>query len=312
MAYNNRQKIHIARGTAASIVGEEVAKQSEGQPAFIEDKLYLTIGPKGGDKFFSQVSPIRVRTVEGWLSDKETDDGFTLSAERANHYILTGRNGYVYLATAPEFKLMREGQTETLSLLNKEAGMNETAGSYLLVDTNSYIKSNNIHTQYLKDLNGKDILVGNDSGLQLKKDTTISNNTFTSGKQATFNTKTIINNELSINATSTVDGTLNLNAETILAGNIHNSDSSLLIKPADASATLKTLNVTTRGDIKELYVGGTDINAALHITSDKIDINKPTSISSKLTVGVSSNAATVDAAQIYGTLTVNRINLITK
>lgn len=207
---------------------------------------------------------------------------------------------------------MREGQTETLSLLNKEAGMNETAGSYLLVDTNSYIKSNNIHTQYLKDLNGKDILVGNDSGLQLKKDTTISNNTFTSGKQATFNTKTIINNELSINATSTVDGTLNLNAETILAGNIHNSDSSLLIKPADASATLKTLNVTTRGDIKELYVGGTDINAALHITSDKIDINKPTSISSKLTVGVSSNAATVDAAQIYGTLTVNRINLITK
>lgn len=65
MAYNNRQKIHIARGTAASIVGEEVAKQSEGQPAFIEDKLYLTIGPKGGDKFFSQVSPIRVRTVEG-------------------------------------------------------------------------------------------------------------------------------------------------------------------------------------------------------------------------------------------------------
>ena len=130
------------------------------------------------------------------------------------------------------------------------------------------------------------------SNTSLGGTTTITGNTTITGGKVNISGDTItLSGTNTISDTTNIDGNLNLKAETILAGNIHNADSSLSIKPGDASITAKTLNVTTRGDIKELYVGGTDIadiNATLHVTSTAVDIKKPTTIGeltvSKITI----------------------------
>ena len=137
MAWDNRKKIHFAGGTSTAISKSEVVQGSR-QPVFISDKNYLTVGPlksglvtsdesKDDNRDVHSVAPIKSRTVEGWLSDTETDNSFTLTGETKNHYILTGRNGAVYLKTTPDFHLIREvkanGELDTtdikvLSLLN--------------------------------------------------------------------------------------------------------------------------------------------------------------------------------------------------
>ena len=121
MSFDNRHKIHVARGINENLVRSS-ALQSAGQPVFNKDKHYLSIanGEEGGSNTlgsFKDVVPLRARTVEGWLSDKETfgansSDTFELSTENTGHYRFTGEDNdgdkKVYLLTNPDFYLYRE------------------------------------------------------------------------------------------------------------------------------------------------------------------------------------------------------------
>lgn len=70
MPYINKRKVQIVRGTSSNLINTNKYVsaadqiQSPGQPAFISDKYYLTVGSNQINEFNKQV-PIRVRTVEG-------------------------------------------------------------------------------------------------------------------------------------------------------------------------------------------------------------------------------------------------------
>lgn len=76
MAWTNKKRIKIARGTHSAILNS-MATQAEGQLAYDEDTHYLTVGTldkSGNEKPIKNNVPIRVRTVEGYFSDTETFD----------------------------------------------------------------------------------------------------------------------------------------------------------------------------------------------------------------------------------------------
>ena len=317
---DNRRKIHIASGENNNIVNV-TAKQALRQPAYNTTKKYLTVAEDEQD--FKSAIPVRSRTVEGWLNDVETDTTFTLdNTTTDNHYILTGRGNSIYLKTKPDFNLVREvkagGALDNskdhilLSLtktLDGDIKNKPTDTDHIEINGNYFLRSQNIWTTNIKSNLGSSLLTLNDTQLVLEQNTMLTsgksltspsntslggtttitgNTTITGGKVSVSGDTITLNGTNTIDDITNINGNLNLNAETILAGNIHNADSSLSIKPGDASITVKTLSITTKGIINELYAAGSDSNAALHVTSTAVDIKKPTTIGeltvSKITI----------------------------
>lgn len=321
MAFNptpdpNRRKIHIAGGSNENI-SNSTMKQAKRQPAYNYTKQYLSVADKVID--FNKAIPVKVRTVEGYTSDKETNGSFTLSNINDGHYIFTGRDGKVYLKTKPNFYLYRQGtdgiNTGDISD-NDTLILNLQSDNSLLLNESLYLQAKNIRTTNLQDISG----VGGitiDSKINLLKDTTIANNKLTSSNETELSTKT------------TISGSLNLNAATILGSSakIENSDKTLSIDSSNASVLSTDLKVTNNGIINNLYAGnGTNSSAPLEVISNKITLRQPTEISNTLNVN---NAATLkntlsvaerttltkgfdskSDSSITGTLKVNYINIV--
>ena len=101
MAWENKRKIHIARGSESQIIStaQKAVSSNEftdGQPLHIEgSRNYLSISNTEGLQTTSispiLMEPIKVREVKGYISDINTTHKFTLSADNteANMYIFT-------------------------------------------------------------------------------------------------------------------------------------------------------------------------------------------------------------------------------
>lgn len=105
MAWINKRKIHVARGTTANIIAldnEENKLFTDGQPLFNKDRGYLGIA--NGSQEAKYIAPIKVRTIEGWGNEIDSETGsYTLKSDgtgedsKANHYLFTGDSDGTYL-----------------------------------------------------------------------------------------------------------------------------------------------------------------------------------------------------------------------
>lgn len=225
MAYTNKRKIHIARGTSANLLnGAKFAEdkdriQNAGQPAFIEDKFYLTVGGKSNKRFDEQV-PIRVRTVDGYISDTEdlSNNTFQLSSNKSNRYTLTGvkESGtpIVYLNTTDaNFDIRRN----TTSMLKVDSDK-------VLINPDKYIESLKINTSYIKSITDGNSkiefiphIISNNQNIGadvnntydiILKDNTYINSVFTSYYKTNLHGKTNIAGTLALSAATSLSGTI--------------------------------------------------------------------------------------------------------
>ena len=121
MAWDNRKRIQLARGTSAGLVNNSKMTQAGGQPIFISDKRYLTIGVNnnnGGENTVTKQVPIRARTLMGWYTDKEQVTGseadtFEMTARPTkddlytNKYVLTADKDKTYFSSGKSLKFYR-------------------------------------------------------------------------------------------------------------------------------------------------------------------------------------------------------------
>lgn len=120
MAWDNRKRIQLARGTSAGLVNNSKMTQAGGQPIFISDKRYLTIGVNnnnGGENTVTKQVPIRARTLMGWYADQEQVTGgeadtFTMTARPTadkyyDKYILTADSNKTYFSSGKSLKFYR-------------------------------------------------------------------------------------------------------------------------------------------------------------------------------------------------------------
>lgn len=219
--WKNRKKIHIAGGPAANIV-KSTEYQGARQPVFISDKNYLTVGPlksgldstvTGGrdDRVLKNVAPIKVRTVEGYNSDAETDSAFTLSTDNTNHYIFTGRGDKVYLKTTPNFYLYRQVDAGGDITSNDKLVLSLQNDNSLLINPSFYLQSANIRTTNINDTSNKAGIQFNGEGKIILQKPTSTNLAFESTLSTT------------LKGTTNIEGTLNLKANTNLTGSITTS-----------------------------------------------------------------------------------------
>lgn len=127
MAWDNRKRIQIARGTSATVssTANKDIKIADGQPILIKDKHYLEFGIKQGisEQSLSTQLPIRSRTIQGWFEDTETfgngsSDTFThvkytgTYDDYSGQYILSGNGDGSYLSTGKNFNIYKSTNTK--------------------------------------------------------------------------------------------------------------------------------------------------------------------------------------------------------
>ena len=194
MAWDNRKRIQLARGTSAGLVNNSTMTQAGGQPIFISDKRYLTIGVNnnnGGENIVTKQVPIRARTLMGWYADKEQVTGseadtFEMTARPANDdytkkYVLTADKDKTYFSSGKSLKFYRADATKfdgvevlTLDYSTSSNIVNINSGdlrSSKLTVTNIYAGSAGtsalsdsvaeVNSAYFKTL--KQLRLGNDS-----------------------------------------------------------------------------------------------------------------------------------------------------
>ena len=262
MAWVNKNKIHVARGTSTNIERLADTNQfTDGQPLFISDKNYLGIANVDSGLISAKnITPVRVRTVEGWSTDKEfvtgttnLDSSFTLSSNKSGHYIMSNNGLITFIKSSQDFKLIREnGNNETVVL----EMLNNGSVDYIHINDNSYLKSNNIRTRNIYD--GEDN--ANLSIEFLNIDVSGSSLPF---MQVDRNLKIINGNRLNIGDSSqssnnnslNVYGKSNFNNDIVVSGNTtisnltvgDSSDSSTLATTARVYGTLRVncINIVT-------------------------------------------------------------------
>lgn len=346
MTWENKRKIHIARGTEANIITASASDKSEkfftdGQPLHIEgNRNYLSIANTEGLQTTSispiLMEPIKVREVKGYISDINTTHKFTLSADNteANMYIFTDEksesgkgNAYINVGANLGLSFRRAG--------NEIASIPQ-GNDYFLINPNYYLKSAKIQSTELKDIAGglAISISSTGSGITLSKPLNTIHNTSigntTSGKLTS-------NYETELNKTTTINDKLNITANTIISNKLHNSDNKLVLDFTNSNIISESLNITNtlttnNGVISNLYAGSntSSTSSPLYVNSTAVNINQPLTISDNftfngnqfiinsskdntkftgITVGSISNTINT-TAKIYGTLEVNCINLI--
>ena len=323
MPYINKKRLHIARGTSASLLdASKFASandriQNAGQPAFIEDKFYLTVGNNTNDKRFDQQVPIRVRTVEGYISDAEdfSNNTFILSSLKDNRYRLTGvkeeNKPVVYLDVESKFDI-RHNNSPKLTLAED--------GSNILINDQIYLQSNNIRGRYIRNINNDEIfdisqnsLINNSPknedisySINLKQNT-YTNKIFTSDSQ--MNLKGIVNTNANIylynnnkqEVGSIIPNTSTLNINTVNSKELHVENAMDIVPVSNISDIGITLHRTlsTEGNI---YSNGTISCDGTITVGGHAVINQYTTMKQGFTSKANST--------IEGTLTVNAINLV--
>lgn len=167
MAWTNKRKIHVARGSTANIVAldnEEENKFTDGQPLFNKDRGYLGIAT--GTQEAKNIVPIKVREVAGWTNELDSNGVYTLNSAQDGYYSFGGgKDGNVHLATQKDFILEKaiKNQDNTYDfssvfeylVQNNQLNFNVpiNANNNIVISGNKYLKSRLIHVNEIKDLN---------------------------------------------------------------------------------------------------------------------------------------------------------------
>lgn len=345
MAWENKRKIHIARGTEASIINASASDKDEnyftdGQPLHIEgNRNYLGVASCANTVTWtiapSLIEPIKVREVKGYIDDINTDHIFSLSAnsDEKNMYIFADEKFESGTGNA----YINVGENLGLSFRRKE---NEIAGipqgnDYFLINPAYYLESENILTTDIKDIAGVNaITINNDivlnKTLTTSKNVTISSGNLTSNTKTTLKTNTTISDQLTINAETTISDILkNQNSSTLIDFKNNEIKINEIIATDITVNNISTLSSLTSNQaiINTLYAGTTsaNTNTSLYVTSDQVSINKPLTFSGStftinssrdntkfkgITIGTTSTSSSYTTTKIYGTLEVDCINLI--
>lgn len=293
MAWENKRKIHIARGSESEIITASQQNTNEftdGQPLHIEgSRNYLSIANTKGLQTTSispiLMEPIKVREVKGYISDINTNHKFTLSAptenDEDNMYIFTDEKddsgkGNAYINVGGN-----------LGLSFKRAG-NEIASipqgnDYFLINPNYYLKSANIQTSNINDITGGSAInISNtSSGITLYKPLSTNYATNIAGKltsntETELKTSTTINDNLYINANTTINNILHNQTNELILNFIESNIKSKSLNISDTLSILGTLT-TNNATINNLYAGTSSPSESspLYVTNETITINKP-------------------------------------
>lgn len=306
-AWKNKRRIHIARGTATNIINVSGTenKFTDGQPLHIKDKNYLAVANTTSAVDPKNIKPIAVRTIEGWLSDSETDSSFTLSANKQNHYILTGRDNNVYLRTLPNFKLQREvvGNNPIDVLV-----MDTLSGAQrLLVNDAAILQSKLLRTNEIRDINGNKHLTISAGSTALHQNVTLDNAKTLTSPNIVYKTKLSGNSNTAAELLGTVklgssskaitlDGTTTFN-KPLLGGTSNTS-----IKIGNTSETVEAnyLKANTKLTTAAADITGTATIGTLNVTSCASDFNIASG--KKLSTGTINSSG--NSLTINGTVTI--------
>ena len=185
MAWENKRKIHVARGSTANIVAldnEEENKFTDGQPLFNKDRGYLGIAT--GTQEAKNIVPIKVREVTGWTNELDSNGVYTLNNTQDGYYSFgSGKDGNVHLATQKDFILERaikpnQGNAYTFSTIfeylvqNNKLNFNvpiETNNDIKIIGNDKKIQAINAQINNLNDTSGKTaIALSNNYGILLE------------------------------------------------------------------------------------------------------------------------------------------------
>ena len=325
MAYENKRRIHIARGTNTNIYNSNLV-QSEGQPVFNDTKKYLSIGIIDSTKKFKETVPVRSRTIEGWYTDSETwaansgSDTFVLSNDtgKANHYLLSGDSTHkAFLSSTGSFNIYNSSDSAVFSkhlvqFTDKRVELNKTLelwGSsirtkniYYLSSAQSSLGGSNDSGVLAISLTGKKITLQNASdGIFLNNNTKLTGTLDVSGTTTIAGGLSITGANTTVSTTSVEMGSstsgpyISFTKESLTAGTLKNFD----IKNSSASLTSLTVSGNTKLE------NTTTISKTLTV-SGKITGNNDLAISGGITsatLSTSGNLSVGGNTSITGTLT---------
>lgn len=317
MAYNNRYKIQMLRGNAATINNEDAVLAS-GQPLYIKDRNYLAVGDGSSIK---NIEPITVRSLVGWADDKNSTGKW--GGKSVSKY-------YAINSTADEFYLTKAAG---LPFKIKTGGTASTAGADRLTvndgyieinDNNYYLKSTNIQTTNIKSASGVQSItlngsqIGNalptyiNNTLTVSKATTLSGTLTTTGATTLRSTLAVADTtsllgKLSVAGETTLNGLVNANKNITLANGVYiyngtvngtNHDAANLVLMSDGSSS--TVKASTVKATKSL------------ISSGQLEVSGTTALHGNVTADAALTAGSITATTgKVTTLTCNTINIIT-
>ena len=283
MAWENKRKIHVARGTTSGIlnISGEANKFTDGQPLFNKDRGYL--GVAAGIQDGRNIVPIKARTIEGWGSEI-SGSTFNLSNTPTKHYLFTGDNNGTYLKSDNPLYFIKGSISPSnystnyiFALINRnnndviDIKAPITTNSNIDVGNNATLTSTNINVTYLKNTNTPYVTLGS-SLITLNQNTKLDDGkSFTSGYSTTlgtyandtysgtnniYGTTTIKGGTVELNSIGNaspvkITGSLfQLSAPTDLLSTItgkNNSTTTLSITPSTGSIVAKELKITSNG-----------------------------------------------------------------
>lgn len=330
MAWENKRKIHVARGSTANIVAlnNEENKFTDGQPLFNKDRGYLGIAT--GTQDAKNIVPIKVRTIEGWGNEIDSKTGSYLlkpdgdeEGSKANYYLFTGDSNGTYLKSDNPLYFIKGNISPNnystdyiFALINKndnniiDIKAPITTNSNINVGNNATLTSTNINVTYLKNNNTPYVTLGS-SLIALNQDTKLDDGkSFTSGYSTTLGT----------HADDAYSGTNNIYGDTTIVGGTIELNSVGNANPVEIMGSLFQLSAPT--DLLSTITGKSSSTTTLSIVPSTGSINaKSLKITSNgqgggtnyLSVTTSNNSTTVNVggALVLNNSTITGVTSIT-
>lgn len=287
MAWENKRKIHVARGTTANIlkISGEANKFTDGQPLFNKDRGYLGIAT--GTQDAKNIVPIKVREVTGWTNELDSNGVYTLNGEQDGYYSFgsSKKDNRTHLATQNNFILERaiksnQDNTYTFSPVFEYLAQDDKLNFKVLLETDNdiiinggkKIQATNAQINNLNDANGRTAV-----GLQNYWDIYIEN--YSNNIDGTWRAYAGVRLGSTTTSAGVVVGDLSADdgtTESIL----YSGNKTILLDNTDIQGTNYIGGKTTIGYGKKVFENGEHIDDP----EDKLTINVPVELADSATL----------------------------
>lgn len=287
MAWENKRKIHVARGTTENIlkISGEANKFTDGQPLFNKDRGYLGIAT--GTQDAENIVPIKVREVTGWTNELDSNGVYTLNGKQDGYYSFgsSKKDNRTHLATQNNFILERaiksnQDNTYTFSPVFEYLAQDDKLNFKVLLETDNdiiinggkKIQATNAQINNLNDANGRTAVA-----VKNRWDLLIENyNNDISGYWAAYA-------GVRLGSTTTSTGIVigDLSADDSTTDSIlYSGNKTMLLGNTDIQGTNYIGGKTTIGYGKKVFENGEHIDDP----ADKLTINVPVELASSATL----------------------------
>lgn len=290
MAWENKRKIHVARGTTANILkisdeANEANKFTDGQPLFNKDRGYLGIAT--GTQDAKNIVPIKVREVTGWINELDSNGVYTLNGKQDGYYSFgsSKKDNRTHLATQNNFILERaiksnQDNTYSFSPVFEYLAQDDKLNFKVLLETDNdiiindgkKIQATNAQINNLNDANGRTAV-----GLQNKWDVYIEK--YSNNINGTWRAYAGVRLGSTTTSAGVVVGDLSADDSTT-ESILYSGNKTILLDNTNIQGTNYIGGKTTIGYGKQVLVNSEWVNDP----EDKLTINVPVELADSATL----------------------------